>query len=208
VARWWAGIDWSEHGHDVAVIDADGTVVVQTQIAETFEGVGEMLRLLSRLSRSYSRRRVPVAIETSRGLLVAALRAAGQEVVAIDPTVVARYRGRLTPASRKKSDRSDAVLLAHILRTDRRLHRPLWRPPGMPGGPCMLGVPTRVVPSTSSPNSVRSVYLASLLASARVTDFVSTQSPLAPVWVLFCQSPATMYFLGFCVPSVVINLAP
>lgn len=37
---------------------------------------------------------IPVAIETSRGLLVSCLRATGRPVFAINPLAVARYRDR------------------------------------------------------------------------------------------------------------------
>jgi transposase len=67
---------------------------------------------------------VPVAIETTRGLLVAALRATGRPVFAINPLAVARYRERHS-VSGKKSDHGDAVVLANILRTDRHAHRAL-----------------------------------------------------------------------------------
>ncbi|WP_225447423.1 IS110 family transposase [Streptacidiphilus sp. PB12-B1b] len=67
---------------------------------------------------------IPIAIETSRGLLVACLRACGRKVYAINPMAVARYRDRHT-VSRKKSDHQDAVVLANILRTDAELHRAL-----------------------------------------------------------------------------------
>ncbi len=65
-----------------------------------------------------------VAIETERGLLVASLRAAGYEVYAINPKSVDRYRDRHQLA-KGKSDAADAMVLAHILRTDAHLHRPL-----------------------------------------------------------------------------------
>jgi transposase len=65
-----------------------------------------------------------VAIETNRGLLVACLRATGRTVYAINPKAVDRYRDRHS-AARKKSDAGDALVLAHILRTDRAAHRPL-----------------------------------------------------------------------------------
>jgi hypothetical protein len=67
---------------------------------------------------------IPVAIETSRGLLVAALRATGRLVYPINPMAVARYRERHS-VSRKKSDHVDAMTLANILRTDLHMHRPL-----------------------------------------------------------------------------------
>ena len=65
-----------------------------------------------------------VAIETSRGLLVAGLRAAGRTVFPINPLAVSRYRDRYR-SSRGKSDAFDAMVLANILRTDRDAHRPL-----------------------------------------------------------------------------------
>jgi transposase len=67
---------------------------------------------------------VPVAIETSKGLLVAALAASGRTVYPINPLSTSRYRDRHR-TTRAKSDTSDAVVLANILRTDRHAHRPL-----------------------------------------------------------------------------------
>ena len=67
---------------------------------------------------------VPVAIETTQGLLVACLRATGRPIYAINPLAVARYRERHA-VSGKTSDHADAVVLANILGTDRAAHRPL-----------------------------------------------------------------------------------
>lgn len=67
---------------------------------------------------------IPVAIETPRGLLVAALRASGRPIFAINPMAVARYRERHSLA-RAKSDHVDARTLADILRVDSHLHRRL-----------------------------------------------------------------------------------
>src|SRR5436305_12864764 len=67
---------------------------------------------------------IPVAIETSRGLQVAALRATGRPIYAINPMAVSRYRERHC-VSRKKSDHVDAMTLANILRTDAHAHRRL-----------------------------------------------------------------------------------
>ncbi|MFR9774092.1 IS110 family transposase [Nocardia sp. SC052] len=67
---------------------------------------------------------IPVAIETPRGLMVAALRACGRPVFAINPMAVARYRERHSVA-RAKSDHADAMTLANILRVDAHLHRRL-----------------------------------------------------------------------------------
>jgi transposase len=67
---------------------------------------------------------ITVAIETSKGLLPVALRAAGVPLVAINPLAVSRYRDRYSP-SRSKSDAGDAFVLANILRTDPPSHRRL-----------------------------------------------------------------------------------
>jgi transposase len=67
---------------------------------------------------------VVVGIETDRGLWVGALAAAGYQVYAINPKVVARYRDR-HHSSGAKSDAADAKLLADLVRTDRHNHRPV-----------------------------------------------------------------------------------
>lgn len=67
---------------------------------------------------------VAVAIETPRGLLVAALRSTGRSVYAINALAVSRCRERHSVA-RSKSDHADAMTLANILRVDAHLHRPL-----------------------------------------------------------------------------------
>jgi hypothetical protein len=67
---------------------------------------------------------IPVAIETSRGLPAACLRATGRPAYAINPTAAPRHRERHAVA-RKKSDHPDAMVLANILRTDTAVHRQL-----------------------------------------------------------------------------------
>ena len=67
---------------------------------------------------------IPVAIETGRGLLVACLVSTGRDVVVINPMAAARYRER-TAVSPDQFDAADALMLAHVLRTDRHAHRPL-----------------------------------------------------------------------------------
>lgn len=65
----------------------------------------------------------PVAIETSRGLLVAGLRQIGRRDYSIKPMAAARYRER-HGVPRMKFDHVDAMTLANILRTDAQAHRP------------------------------------------------------------------------------------
>lgn len=117
------GIDWSERHHDVALVDADGHVAAKLRISDTIDGWRRLLELFAEHGDT-SEDPIPVAIETTRGLLVACLRATGRTVYSINPMAVARYRERYTVA-RSKSDHADATALANILRTDADHHRPL-----------------------------------------------------------------------------------
>jgi transposase len=117
------GLDWAEDHHDVALVDPDGNLVSKRRISDDAAGFTQLLQLLTDAGDS-AEDPIPVAIETSRGLLVACLRATGRKVYAINPKSVDRYRDRHSVA-RKKSDAGDALVLAHILRTDRAAHRPL-----------------------------------------------------------------------------------
>jgi len=117
------GIDWAEDHHDVALVDVDGALVTKRRISDDAVGFGLLLELLVDAGDS-AEDPIPVAIETTRGLLVACLRATGRKVYAINPKAVDRYRDRHSVA-RKKSDAGDALVLAHILRTDKAAHRPL-----------------------------------------------------------------------------------
>jgi transposase len=119
----FCGIDWAEDHHDVALVDADGTLIAKRRISDDAAGFTVLLQLFAEAGDSTDQR-IPVAIETSRGLLVACLRATGRRVFAINPMAVSRYRDRHSVA-RKKSDAGDALVLAHILRTDMAAHRPL-----------------------------------------------------------------------------------
>jgi len=119
----FCGINWAEDHYDVALVDEGGVVLVRRRIADDSLGYQLLLELLAAHGDNQDDP-VPVAIETSRGLLVACLRRTGRPIYAINPLSVARYRDRHSVA-RAKSDRVDAELLANILRTDRAAHRPL-----------------------------------------------------------------------------------
>lgn len=119
----FCGIDWAEGHHEVALVDHDGRLVAKRRISETIEGFAELVEMLTAAGDN-AEAPIPVAIETPRGLLVAALRATGRRVYAINPMAVSRYRDRHSVA-RKKSDHMDAMVLANILRTDAHAHRAL-----------------------------------------------------------------------------------
>ncbi|MBB3753625.1 transposase [Mycolicibacterium sp. BK634] len=109
--------------HDVAIIDGEGQLVAKKRITDDSTGFAELIEALTAAGDSVDDP-IPVAIETSRGLLVASLRATGRSVYAINPLAVARYRERHSVA-RAKADHADAMTLANILRVDAHLHRRL-----------------------------------------------------------------------------------
>jgi transposase len=119
----YCGIDWAEDHHDVALAGRDGQLLARRRISDDPAGLAALLDLLAEHGDS-PEAPVPVAIETPRGLLVACLRATGRQVYPVNPMAVARYRDRHSVSGRK-SDHGDSVVLAHVLRTDMDMHRPL-----------------------------------------------------------------------------------
>ena len=89
----YCGIDWAEGHHDIAVVDGDGRLVAKRRIKESPAGLAELISMLAAAGDD-AVEPVPVAIETPRGLLVAALRAMGRPIYPINPMAVARYRER------------------------------------------------------------------------------------------------------------------
>ncbi|RKN61379.1 IS110 family transposase [Streptomyces klenkii] len=119
----YCGIDWAERTHDVALVDDSGQLLAKRHITDDAAGYRILLDLLAEYGDTEDAP-IPVAIETSRGLLVAVLRTGKRQVFAINPMAAARYRDRHS-VSRKKSDPGDALVLANILRTDMYAHRSL-----------------------------------------------------------------------------------
>ncbi|WP_039803672.1 IS110 family transposase [Nocardia araoensis] len=119
----YCGIDWAEGHHDIAIVDQNGTLVSKRRITDDPAGFTALTQLLTDAGDT-AEDPIPVAIETPRGLMVAAIRATGRAVYAINPMAVARYRERHTMA-RAKSDHADAMTLANILRVDAHMHRPI-----------------------------------------------------------------------------------
>jgi len=119
----FCGIDWASDHHDVVLVDNTGSLLDKARIDDTADGLAHLLQMLTAHGDT-AEDPIPVAIETSRGLLVACLRATGRPISAINPMAAARYRDRHA-VSRKKSDHLDAMVLANILRTDAAAHRQL-----------------------------------------------------------------------------------
>jgi len=73
----YCGIDWAEGHHDVALVDDEGRLVAKRRITESLDEFAELATLMTEAGDE-AEAPIPVAIETHRGLLVAALRAAGR----------------------------------------------------------------------------------------------------------------------------------
>jgi transposase len=108
------GWDWATETHDVTVMDNSGTRVDRWELAHTEQGIEATL---ARLRGHGSPADLPVAIETTRGLVVDRLLAAGHPVVPVHPNAFHAMRPRWG-ASKAKTDAGDSHKLADYLRTD------------------------------------------------------------------------------------------
>ena len=70
------GIDWSEDQHDVAIVDDQARVVARARIRDNAAGFSQLVELLAEHGEGGSAS-IEIAIETDKGLLVAALVGAG-----------------------------------------------------------------------------------------------------------------------------------
>lgn len=114
------GVDWAADHHDLYLQDDQGQRLASRRIEDGLTGVQALHALVA--NHAASAAHVVVGIETDHGLLATALISAGYQVYAVNPMSVSRYRDR-HHVSRAKSDKSDAKLLADIVRTDRHNHR-------------------------------------------------------------------------------------
>lgn len=108
----YAGIDWADQHHDVAVIDEAGQQVGVRRVAHTKAGLTDLTRFL--LSLAPTPDQMACILETNQGLLIAALLEAGFPVYPVNPKTVDRRRN----AAGAKTDAIDAYLLAKTGRSD------------------------------------------------------------------------------------------
>ncbi|SOD68161.1 Transposase IS116/IS110/IS902 family protein, partial [Streptomyces zhaozhouensis] len=111
------GWDWATDTHDVTVMDATGKRIDRWELAHTEEGFAGTL---ARLRKHGAPADLPVAIETTRGLAVDRLLAAGHPIVPVHPNAFHAMRARWG-ASKAKTDAGDSMKLADYLRTDGHL---------------------------------------------------------------------------------------
>ena len=110
----FVGWDWATGSHDVTVVDNSGARADRWALAHAEAGIASTL---ARLRQHGDPACVPVAIETTRGLVVDRLLSAGHPVVPVHPNAFNAVRPRWG-AARAKSDPGDSFKLADYLRTD------------------------------------------------------------------------------------------
>ena len=71
----------------IALVDDDGVLIAKRRIPDSAAGFRQLLELLAE-HRERSDAPIPVAIETAKGLLPAALQAAGYQLFPINPLAV------------------------------------------------------------------------------------------------------------------------
>jgi transposase len=114
----YAGFDWAKDTHQVAVVDAAGTIVLELAFDNTALGWASLQQRLSPFAR------LGVCIETNCGPAVERLLAMGLTLYPLNPKAAERYRDRKRPGG-GKSDPLDAWCFADALRTDGQAWRPL-----------------------------------------------------------------------------------
>lgn len=117
----FVGWDWASEIDDITVLSDDGTEVLDRWVMRHDEtGIRDTL---DRLASHGDPGEVPIAIETTSGLVVDRLLAAGHQVVPIHPNAFKAARARWG-MSGSKSDPGDSYKLADFVRTDgHRLRR-------------------------------------------------------------------------------------
>lgn len=118
----WVGIDWADREHVVGLIDQTGESI--ETVAHQPEALSAWLR---RLREQFPQQRILIALEQSRGSLMAALAECdGIELYPINPKQLSSYRDAICPSG-AKNDPGDARLLARFLQHHHGQLRP-WRP--------------------------------------------------------------------------------
>ena len=122
----YGAVDWARGHHDVCVVDAAGTIVLELRLEDTPEGWAGLRQRLAQLKAPDGSGTAVVgfAIETSAGPAVERLLEAQLGVFPLNPKAAERYRDRKCPSG-SKNDRLDAFCFADALRTDGHAWRPL-----------------------------------------------------------------------------------
>jgi transposase len=172
------GIDWSQTHHDVCFLNEAGAVVTRVTVAHSPDGFLKLDSVRQQLGVTPDECRV--GLETAHNLLIDFLWAKGySQVYVIPPNVVKGTRGRYRQSG-ARTDESDALLLADVLRTDRARFQP-WHPDDaltrqMRGKVSLHGYLTQQ--TTRFSNRLRAVLVRYYPAATQVFSGLKTQIAL------------------------------
>ena len=121
--RVYCGIDLGQTLHRVCVLDRQGQTLEQLKVANDRAGLSELMQQLRVCSAT--RTEVHIAVEDPNHLFVLALDAARYRITPISPLAASRYRNAHRTAG-SKSDRTDAIDLAEMVRTEFGRLQPLY----------------------------------------------------------------------------------
>jgi transposase len=116
---WFAGIDWADAHHDVAVVDETGRQHSALRVAHSAAGLDALITFLRGYASTGSDtpadpEQIACIVETTHGLLITALLEAGFPVYPVNPKTLEHWR----KPSGAKTDTIDAYLLARKGRSD------------------------------------------------------------------------------------------
>jgi transposase len=121
----YMGIDWSQSKHDIVLLNEAAAVIAQLTIAHDQDGFLQLDQVHRRWKISPGQ--CVVALETARNMLIDFLWSRGyNQVYVVPPNVVKSNRSRYRQSG-ARTDRSDAFVLADLLRTDQGRLQP-WHP--------------------------------------------------------------------------------
>lgn len=123
----YIGIDWSEDKHDICILNQAGAILKEFTISQTPQGQASLDQEIA--SFGLAADQCLVGLETAHNLVMDFLETRPYTPYVIPPNQVASSRGRFSSSGRR-NDRSDAHLLADMLRTDRHRFAP-WRADGV-----------------------------------------------------------------------------
>jgi len=121
----YLGIDWSKNNHDLVAVNQQGAVIASLTVAHNPEGFAQLDQLRQDLGTSPSD--CIIGLETAHNLLVDFLWTRGYEQLYVIPPNVTRSARSRYRQSGARTDQSDALVIANLLRTDLPRLYP-WQP--------------------------------------------------------------------------------
>src|ERR1700692_3936725 len=118
---WFVGVDWASETHQVALLDAHGTVIGERAFPHGGAGLGALCDWLLATTGAVAAT-IAVAIEVPHGRVVETFLERGFPVFSINPKQLDRFRDRFSVAG-AKDDSRDGWVLADSLRTARPAFR-------------------------------------------------------------------------------------